>query len=144
MMKAGVIAFHIALLSTSFWLLVGGIDISHQNDIWKRARTPPPLSPSRSSDSVEVYSPVRPTDHIYEDAYFEPFQSYHDPNRWTPPPSSPLPDKPKSPIKEQIKEEILTKPKRKYTRKSSTTNKQEKVSWFMKRLNLYLRAARRI
>lgn len=101
--------------------------------MWKRASVSSPHSPSHLSDSVEVYSPVRSTSHMYDDAHYETFPSYHDPTHWTPP-SSPIPDKPVSPLRSHDPADIVaSKPKRKYTKKSTLNQKRKmnaKVSSF--------------
>ncbi|PWN32907.1 uncharacterized protein FA14DRAFT_181581 [Meira miltonrushii] len=122
-------AFFMAMFTAMQHLCVGNMAIEpdpnfQQLKMWKRARTPYPHSPTHSSSSVEVYSPVRSTGHIYQDAYYDPFASHHDPTRWTPPPSSPIPDRPTSPIR-TTSEKSVSKPKRKYTRKSSTIRKEQ-------------------
>ena len=114
-----VVIFLMALI-----VIVGSMNaqpVSHplRGGMWKRARTPPQHSPAHSSNSVEIYSPVRSTSHIYDDAYYDPFPSNHDQMQWTPP-SSPIPDKSASPLKSHIPAEIVaSKSKRKYTRKST-------------------------
>lgn len=118
-----VIAFFMAMLAAMHHFCVGSTSIgsnsvSQKVKMWKRATTSPPHSPTHSSSSVEVYSPVRTTGHMYQDAYYEPFASHHDPTRWTPPPSSPIPDKPESPIK-IVAVETNSKPRRRYTEKAS-------------------------
>lgn len=150
-MKLIVIAFSLAHYCKFFGLQVKGLKLESSwktpdahiqfhttgySNLVKRAKMSQIQSTTGSSNSVEIYSPVRHTHQIYHDAYYEPFTSHHDPSRFTPPLSTSIPNqsqhqsKPVEKIEAEGGEEgeVTSKRKRKSTPSREELAPKEKVS----------------